>query len=187
MSTNRDMPSAAEANRALTVPQSSAPHGTFSRSLSGDKPLRIMHAMVRLRMETRTRDAEQPDVELQLASYAERLQAWPISDIERVLGDWPRRHQFWPTWAELEAELPELRPIRPALTYSAPEHAPMRASSEAEDHAPFGSRHQWDEFMAALNSLRNPSVPHIAREHLLAIGERMEARQRPHAVAMGWA
>ena len=35
-------------------------------------------------------------------------------------------------------------------------------------------------FCEAMASLRNPNVPHIARERLLKIGESIEARQRAH-------
>jgi hypothetical protein len=136
-------------------------------------------------METVHADEPSIDIDGQMAAYMDRLKAWPITDIERVLSEWPRRNKFWPAWAELEAELPDLAPQR--LTY-APEHKPLRSRAEeiADMHKPF-TRAEWLDFCAAMRGLRDPTVPHMAREVLLRIGAGIEARQRPHAERMGWA
>lgn len=213
-------------------PQSSGPQRTSSPGFS--KPTRIMNALVKLRMLTTSRSSAEPDVELQLTAYAERLAAWPIEAVERVLGDWPGRSQWWPSWLELQEQLPEpgacvLRLTSPgseAETFA--ERATRlglhrrlgaigvkrwrevmdRHTTLADQQllvaldrleggrppfdpepadAPFTRRADWIEFERSMRSLRDPNEPHFARAHLLAIGEKIEARQRPHAVAQGCA
>jgi hypothetical protein len=66
----------------------------------------MMNALVKLKTLTTCRSSSEPDVELQLTAYAERLSAWPIETVERVLGEWPTRSQWWPAWLELQEQLP---------------------------------------------------------------------------------
>jgi hypothetical protein len=49
------------------------------------------------------------------------------------------------------------------------------------------TKRDWDEFQGAMRKVRDPNEPMASRNSLLRIGEAMEARQRPHAVAKGWA
>ena len=58
---------------------------------------------------------------------------------------------------------------------------------EPDGDASFKGRALWTEFAEGMRKLRDPREPVIAREHLLAIGQRIEARQRPHAQQRGWA
>ena len=52
--------------------------------------------------------------------------------------------------------------------------------------APFAKKSEWDDFADAMRKLRDPNDSMANREMLLAIGETIEARQRPHAQSMGW-
>ena len=61
------------------------------------------------------------------------------------------------------------------------------AFDESDAQVPFTQRRDWDEFAAAMASLRDPSHQHYGRAELLAIGEKIEQRQRPAAEARGWA
>lgn len=58
--------------------------------------------------------------------------------------------------------------------------------SDDDDWQPFATRAEWDGFCEAMRKLRDPSEPMLGREHLLAIGEGIEARQLEHAQRMGW-
>ena len=121
--------------------------------------------------------------------YLADLREWPLEVALKALERWPERSEWWPTWHELLGVLGEVtaeqRP--PALPRpQAPEHRPF-SQDDMRLHAPFRSRAQWDEFCELMRQLRDPSVPMIAREPLLAMGERIERRQRPHAERMGWA
>ena len=40
--------------------------------------------------------------------YAEKLTAWPAPTVRRVLERWPSESDWWPTWHELEARLPDV-------------------------------------------------------------------------------
>jgi hypothetical protein len=55
------------------------------------------------------------------------------------------------------------------------------------DDAPFEHRRDWDALLAALASLRDPTIPCYDRDSLLKIGATIEARQRPNAETQGWA
>lgn len=65
--------------------------------------------------------------------------------------------------------------------------AGRRAFDDDDTAALFTKRREWQEFLGALNALRDASVPIIARDPLLKIGEKIEGRQRPNAEANGWA
>lgn len=139
---------------------------------------------MKLRMETVSRGSSQDDIELVLATYADRLDVWPIEVIERVLGDWPTRSSFWPSWHELQEQLPDQSykpdqiPFHPQRL-SAPDQRPI--------HNLPRSRAEWQDFDETITRLRDPSIPFIARDALLRIGESIEARWRPYAVGQGWA
>lgn len=52
---------------------------------------------------------------------------------------------------------------------------------------PFLTKAQWDEFCAAMRVLEDPDTAVWGKAHWHSMGKSIDARQRPHAVAKGWA
>lgn len=135
------------------------------------------------------RSGEDEQIEAKLELYADQLMAWPEHLALACLAEHPKRSIYWPAWKELEDLRVEFEalwnPARPRTI--APEHRLLPpAGAEPEGQEPFAARRDWDDFAAAMRKLRDPNERFMARDKLLAIGESIEARQKPHAVSRGW-
>ena len=65
-----------------------------------------MQALVRLRTEVTPPRMSQADLDLQLASYTERLLEYPLEHVLPTLRQWPADYDYWPkSWKALKAEL----------------------------------------------------------------------------------
>jgi hypothetical protein len=53
--------------------------------------------------------------ELELLSYAQKLQEWPGDVVREVLNRYPDEHKWWPEWATLRAMLAEAASERMAI------------------------------------------------------------------------
>jgi len=117
---------------------------------------------------------------LQLAAYAERLSAYPAQSVLRVLNDWPMRSPWWPSWHELAEQLPSQQPAYQPREM--PEHRLLNGPrrDDASMHRPFTPAER-REFEDAMATLRDGSIPALLRNHLLGIGEQIEARQGSQA------
>lgn len=80
------------------------------------------------------------------------------------------------------------QPIRyNGVTYTGPMMLSMYYRNEVggDEHALFTSRAQWADFADAMRKLRDPDIEIYGNQDLLKLGEAIEARQRPAAVAKG--
>lgn len=70
-----------------------------------DKGL-LVASLVKLRVLTSSsQGASDEELQLSLEAYAEELAEYPADAVMTVLAAWPRKHKWWPGFAELVAEI----------------------------------------------------------------------------------
>lgn len=90
------------------------------RSLLDPAMLPAPHAetvkeLARLRALTVARATDMPEMTMVLSAFAEELAEWPADAVLTALRQWPRANKFWPTLAEIIAEIRKLAETRLAI------------------------------------------------------------------------
>jgi hypothetical protein len=65
----------------------------------------LVAALVKLRLLTSSAGAGDEELQLSLEAYAQELAEYPDDAVGPVLAAWPRKHKWWPDFAELVAEI----------------------------------------------------------------------------------
>ena len=68
--------------------------------------------LIAMSMQVRKPEHVAERIEDTVRVYAEKLTAWPAPTVRRLLERWPSESDWWPTWHELEARLPDRGPLR---------------------------------------------------------------------------
>ena len=85
----------------------------LEKSLAGAPKAVIGAELTRLHALTKARAEEQGDIKMKVAAFTAELSVYPPTAVTAVCREWSRRSKFWPSWAELYAELEDaVRPRR---------------------------------------------------------------------------
>lgn len=75
----------------------------------------VASELTRMRALTKARQLTDDDAAVTVAAYAEELSQYPADIVRAACRSWTRREPWWPSWAELKAELDRLARRRKAL------------------------------------------------------------------------
>jgi hypothetical protein len=112
--------------QSFNAPMTAGASSPTSRLADDDR--RIRGALAECRLRTTSRGEGEDDTKARMEIYARDLRQYATPRVLAVLGDWPRRNKFFPTWAELVDEL-----TRPLPGKAAPEHRQIAHDSRRTD------------------------------------------------------
>jgi len=65
----------------------------------------IVKLLLALRLKTASRETDQVDMKMLLATYADELKQYPADVVQKVLSTQHQHSKWWPTWMELQERL----------------------------------------------------------------------------------